>query len=489
MKILVVSAEVAPLAKAGGLADVVASLAKEWKKAGYEPIIVMPKYGLVYTDKYNFKPTDLTLIVPMGYWTEFARIWEGFLPCTDVPIYLIEHNVYYDRNEIYGEQNEYPDNDRRFIFFSRASFELCKAINFKPDIVHSHDYHAAFAMAFLKTHYRNDDLFKGTAGVFTIHNLAYQGKFDHRTSLEYSGFGAENFYIGSWFEQFGVVNSMKIGIMFADKITTVSPTYAREIRWDYYSEGLQVELNTRGADLLGILNGADYDYWAPDIDHHIHYNYNVNTLQDKQLNKIELLKQFSVPEYADYNIPLVGMVTRLTEQKGLDLVMAEIEKFLDEGYIRLVLLGAGEPRFEEYFNYLKWRYPHKALITIGYNNTLSHKIFASSDYFLIPSRYEPCGLTQMYAMSYGTVPIVRLTGGLADTVSEYTDITQEGEGFRFWMYNQNEFSSALTKALSIYNRKPHWDSIRRNCMTIKYTAKDSAEKYIEAFKWALGKIS
>jgi starch synthase len=486
MNIVIASAEAAPLAKRGGLADIVSALAKEWKKMGHNPIIIMPKYKSINTEQYEFIPTDLTLIVPMGYWTEYARLWHGKLPDTEVDVYLVEHNVYYDRNGIYGEDKEYTDNDRRFIFFSRAIMESCKALQFKPDIIHAHDYHTAFTMPFLKTHYRQDEVFEKTAGVYTIHNLGYQGKFEAARAMEFTGFGMTEFYIGSWFEQFGVVNAMKAGIMFADKITTVSPTYAKEIRFDYYSEGLQQELNTRGADLIGVLNGADYELWSPENDKYIPNRYDINSLKNKQLNKEHLLKQHakSNPD----NKPLFAIVSRLAGQKGIELLMNQLEHFLGTGEIQFAMLGSGEKKYETYFKNLNTRYPNDTIIEFGYNESISHNIYSAADFFVIPSRYEPCGLSQMYAMRYGTIPIVRKTGGLADTVEEYSVENSNGCGFSFWEYETGELHKAINRALEVYYDSEKWDQIRKNAMNRRFTANEAATKYIEVFNWAQEKL-
>ncbi|MBE2190512.1 MAG: glycogen synthase [Desulfobulbaceae bacterium] len=487
MNILLASTEVTPYAKAGGLADITASLPIEWQKYGQNPIIIMPKYGFIDVHKYGFTPLEKTLIVPMGYWTEFARLWLGYLNGSRVPIYLVEHNEYFDRTGIYGDPHEYSDNDRRFIFFSRAVFEAAKALNFSPHIIHAHDFHTAFTMAFLKSYYNNDPHFSGAAGVYTIHNLAYQGKFNPNSAMLYSGFGMKEIFPGSWFEQFGAVNSMKTGIMFADKITTVSPTYAKEIRYDYYSEGLRDELNIRGADLVGILNGVYYDVWNPETDKYITHNYNADSLHLKKANKFEYLKSFGLDESDNLDMPLIGMVTRLTEQKGIDLIQERLEHYLANNACRFTLLGTGESKYVDFFNYLKWKYPKNCFITIGYNENLSHKIFAASDFLLMPSRFEPCGLTQMYALKYGTVPIVRNTGGLADTVTEYIPDSGQGWGFSFWQYNGDDFSYAIRRALTVFGQEPHWDLLRKNCMARNYSSAQSALDYLKVFKWALEK--
>lgn len=487
MNILVIAAEAEPYAKSGGLADVVATLPREWKRSGHKPIIIMPKYGFINVERWGFQPTGLTLIVPMGYWTEFAHLWYGTLPDSDVPIYLVEHNGYYDRAGIYGDPSEYGDNNRRFIFLARAAFEAAKALNFAPDIVHAHDFHAAFAMPFLKTHYRTEPLFSKAAGVYTIHNLAYQGRYEPLSTLEYSGFGMKEFYPGSWFEYYNTVNFMKVGIMFADKVTTVSPTYANEVRFPYFGEGLDGVLNYRAADLIGILNGAYYDEWNPQNDEHIYHSYNQDQLYIKRDVKIRFLLENGLHENDNLNMPLIGMVTRLVEQKGIDLVLNALEHILATNQARFVLLGSGDRHYEDFFHYIKWKYPKKSLVHLGYSTQISHRVIAASDFFLMPSRFEPCGLTQMYAMRYGTIPIVRQTGGLADTVTEYDPNTAKGTGFNFVQYNAGDMAWAINRALSIYEVEPHWDTIRRNAMNQNFSSEKSANEYIQVFNWALGK--
>ncbi|MFP4543604.1 MAG: glycogen synthase [Candidatus Kapaibacterium sp.] len=487
MNILIVSAEVSPFAKSGGLADVVGALPAEWKKFGQDPVIIMPKYGFIDTDKWGFESSDITLIVPMSYWTEYARLWKGYLPGTEVPVYLIEHNEYFDRPGIYGGPDEYQDNDRRFIFFCRAAMEAAKALNFQPDIIHAHDFHAAFTLAFLKSHYKEDYFFSRSAGVYTIHNLAYQGWFKPETALDYSGFGMEQFYPGSWFEHYGQVNAMKVGIMFADKITTVSPTYSKEIRMAYFSEGLQDVLNSRGGDLIGLLNGVDYSSWNPENDEFIPYRYSIGEFDIKQKNKAKFIKEYFA-DSSNPDLPLIGMVTRLTDQKGMDLIMKNLEHHLYEQKFRFALLGSGEARYEDFFRFISDKYPDRAFVRIGYDNELSHNIIASSDFLLMPSRFEPCGLTQMYALKYGTAPIVRQTGGLADTVREYDQATNEGTGFLFRHYDAQDMDFSIFKALELYGNQPHWDMLRLNAMNENFSSGMTAMEYLRVFKWALEKV-
>lgn len=487
MNILVASAEMAPLAKTGGLADVVQALPTEWKKQGHNPIVVIPKYSSIDTNKYGFEPTNIVICVPISHWMEYARLWKGKIPGSDVPCYLVENQDYFNRNGIYGDPNEFFDNDRRFIFFSRAVLETAKSLNFKPDILHAHDFHTAFSIAFLKTHYRNDDFFRNCAGVFTIHNLAYQGWFKPQRAMDFACFGTQNFK-GSWFEKNNSVNAMKTAIMFADKITTVSPTYSREIRWDYYGEGLQEPLNKRSADLIGVLNGADYTAWNPATDKYIFNKYDAKSLAKKQDNKYAFLAEKGLHKEDNLDLPLVCVISRLAEQKGIDILMYKLEHYLFYGNFRFALVGTGDQRYIEYFNYLSWKYPGKILSHIGYSNPLAHQTICASDFILLPSRYEPCGLTQMYALKYGTIPIVRSTGGLADTIREYVPGSGTGNGFLFINYNHEDMDFAIRRALHIYYDKHHWDKVRQNAMQSDFSVADAAKKYIEVFRWAKEKI-
>ncbi|MCX8051440.1 MAG: glycogen synthase [Chlorobi bacterium] len=487
MNILAVAAECTPFAKVGGLADVVAALAKHWRALGHSVRIVMPRYGTIDTDRWNIRPTQLVTAVPIGWWHEYARLWRGELPGTDIPVYFLESRDYFDRHGIYGEPEGYPDNDRRFLFLSRAAFEVAAATDFTPDIVHAHDWHTAFTMAFLKSHYRYHPHFARTAGVFTIHNIAYQGQSDPHRIIPLAGFRIEEFR-GSWFEHDGVVNMMKTGIMFADKITTVSPTYAREIRWTSAGMGMQPYLNLRGADFLGILNGADYTEWDPATDPYIPMQYTVETLADKVKNKAALLEDSVPPHDRILEVPLFGMVSRLTSQKGIDLLLGCIEQFVRSGQARFAILGSGEPRYEHALRLLGRRYPTRVMVFTGYNAALSHHVIASSDFLLMPSLFEPCGLTQLYALRYGTVPVVRSTGGLADTVAEYDPVSGIGTGFTFGEYSVAAFARAIERGLSYYRHPLHWDRVRINGMQQDFSATKSAQQYLAVFGWALEKI-
>ncbi len=488
MNILTVAAECAPFAKIGGLADVASALPREWQDLGHGNIIVLPKYADIDVAKNGLIATDIILSVPMGHWREYARVWKAPLPDSQVTVYFLESADYFDRKGIYGNPDGFVDNDRRFCFLSRAAFELAIVLGFKTDVVHAHDYHTSLSLAFLKTHYRYHPLFASAAGVYTIHNMAFQGQSDPRRVLEFMGLPSSNFR-GSWFEHDGVLNMMKCGLMFADKITTVSPTYANEIRWTSNGEGMQDYLNMRGADVIGVLNGADYHEWNPASDKLLSHQYTPDAMKGKALLKQELMEDSMPASEAAIDLPLIGMVTRLTAQKGISLLEESMEYLLQSGDLRFLILGSGDKRYENFLHRMGRRYPTRALIRTGYNSALSHQVIAASDFLMVPSLFEPCGLTQIYALKYGTVPIVRATGGLSDTVQEYNAHNGTGNGFRFDRYQATSFARAVRRAIHYYRSEPHWQTIRRNGMDCDYSARGSAEKYLLVFQWALEKRS
>ncbi|MBC8124481.1 MAG: glycogen synthase, partial [Candidatus Kapabacteria bacterium] len=448
-------------------------------------VVILPLYGTIDLEKYGIVKTDMLVDVTFGTWTECAEVWHGTLPGTSIPVYFLRSSDYYDRAGIYGYHEGFEDNDRRFIFLSRAVFEVARALDFRPDVIHAHDYHTAPCMPMLKVHYHDDEFFRHTAGVFTIHNMAYQGMYDPQRAMEFCGFPVREFYTGSWYEQDGIFNAMKAGILFADKITTVSPTYAQEIRWTPEGMGLQGALQSRGGDVIGILNGIDSTVWSPLHDENIAVPYTADTLEKKDINKRALLKEVGVSaSEIKRDLPVVGMVTRLTEQKGISLLMQSIEAFVAADRIRLVILGSGETKFEDYLLNLAYRYPNHVRVGTGYNEPLSHRIQAGSDYYLMPSRFEPCGLTQMFALAYGTIPIVRSVGGLSDTVHEYDPISFTNNGIRFHRFTGDALTQAMDTALRLYKKEPHWTHIRRNAMASDNSIAATAKRYVEVFGWA-----
>jgi len=490
MNILVTAAELYPFAKAGGLADITYALAKAWAKMGHRVRIVIPKYQMINAAAYGLKPTRHVIGVPMGSWTEYARLWSGVLPGSSVPVTFLENAEYYERPGIYGAPEEFGDNDRRFLFLSRAVFEVARALNFLPEVIFANDFHTAMTMPFLKIHYRRSPYFQGTAGVLSIHNIAFQGIYDPDRFLFLAQIPKSFFYPTSPFEFYGKVNVLKAGILFADKITTVSPRYAYEIRTTSLGMGLQAVLQQRAADLVGILNGVDYTEWNPETDEKIYFRYTPETLHLKRQNKLQYLKDHHLPDREVIeDIPLVGMVTRLTDQKGIPLLREALESLITSLPLRFTLLGSGAWQYEEFFRYMARRYPTRVLVHIGYNEELSHKVIAASDIYLMPSLYEPCGLTQMYALKYGTPPVVRFTGGLADTVREFSPETAEGTGFVFHRYDAGEMSWAVQRAVQLYYVKPLWEKLMQNAMREDFSVEKSAQRYIEVFQWALDQKS
>lgn len=488
MNILFTAAEVFPYAKTGGLGDVASYLPREWEKLGHSVTVFMPKYRQIDVALHGLQPTNIMLAVPMGQWTEYARLWQATMPGSTVKIYFVE-SEYFDRDGIYGNPEGYADNDRRFIFLSRALFEAAKALNITPDIIHANDWHTAFTMPFLKLHYNSDNRFKHTAGVYSIHNAMFQGQADPKSILPLAGFDQALYYPGSPFEFYGSVNAMKTGITFADKITTVSPTYANEIRYTDQGYGMQLVLNARGGDFIGILNGVDYCEWNPAVDSHIYTTYTPENPGGKLVNKLAYLKEYGIPEHEAFaDMPLIGMVTRLTDQKGIDLVEQSLEHIMNNFPVRFTIIGSGAARYENFFRHIGQKYVSRAIVHIGYNDAIAHRIEAASDMFLMPSRFEPCGLNQMYSLKYGTIPIVRATGGLADTVEEFNYRTGRGNGFVFHNTDPGELIRAVDRAVNTYFNKSVWHGIMQNAMACNYSAARSAEVYIEVFKWALEKV-
>jgi starch synthase len=485
MNILVVAAEVAPFAKVGGLADMTGALPRAWQAEGHQVAVMLPLYGSIDREMYGIERTNHVVSVRVGHWTEYAEVWTGLLPGTNVPVYFLRSAEYFDRKGIYGYHEGFGDNDRRYLFFSRAAIEAAKTIGFRPDVIHAHDYHTAPCMPMLATQYRQDPFFAQTAGVFTIHNMAFQGVYDPARAMEFGGFPPSEFYPDSWYEHHEMFNAMKAGIMFADKVTTVSPTYSQEIRWTNEGMGLQGALQKRTADLVGVLNGIDTTVWNPSSDVHTAVPFDIHSLAKKAVNKRALLREAGLPSGADAaDLPVIGMVSRLTEQKGIPILMRAVWEMLEQRRARLVVLGSGVRQYEDFFLRCQERFPAFVRFVKGYNEPLSHRIQAGADLYLMPSQFEPCGLTQMYAMAYGTVPIVRSIGGLADTVTHYERSTLQGTGVRFHNYEESAVAFALDHALGLYNDEPHWTQIRTNAMLQDNSIGVAARHYLEVFSWA-----
>ena len=468
MRVLFVSAEVSPFAKVGGLADVAAALPRALHGLGVDVRVAMPKYRGVEGK------TDLKEIVrfpvPVGKAEKECVLYEGTLPQSDVPVYFLGNDHYFDRAQVYGEKGgDYPDALERFTFLSRGALVLPKAVDWQPDIVHVNDWHTALVPAYLRAGLGPN----GARSILTIHNLAYQGEFpwDARAT---TGLEDEDLSV---FKHAGKLNLLKGGISYADRLTTVSPSYAQEIL--HHGEGLEETLRARADSLTGILNGIDDSVWNPKTDPLLWANYSADDLSGKSVNKERLRDELGLEP--DPTAPVVGMISRLAAQKGFDLVMAAFDRMMALG-IQFVLLGTGAPEYENFFREAASRYPQRAAALITFSEEWAHRIEAAADIFLMPSRFEPCGLNQMYSLRYGTVPVVRATGGLRDTVRDYDADRTAGNGFTFTDYTSDAMLSALRRAVALYRDDPvAWAELRKRGMEEDHSWSASARNYFDLY--------
>lgn len=474
MKVLFAAAEAHPFIKTGGLADVIGALPKALKSAGVDVRVILPKYRGI-PEQFTSKMEHIAVVdVPIGWRNQYCGIERIILD--GIPVYFIDNEYYFGREGIYG----YMDDGERFAFYNRAVLECLQAIDFQPDVLHCHDWHAAVIPLMLQAHYRHIPFYNEIRTVFTIHNLLYQGVFPYEVLGELLGLN-DSYFNGV--EYYGNVNYLKGGIVFSDRVTTVSPTYAEEIRTPYYGYGLDGLLSYRAESLIGIVNGVDTKSYNPATDPHIFTRYRSN-LAKKTENKLALQQELGLPVAA--NIPMVSMVTRLVDSKGLDLLTRVLDEILYTDDIQFVLLGTGDESYERWFREAAWRYPKKLSSQILFNDTLSRKIYAASDIFLMPSKFEPCGISQLLALRYGTIPVVRETGGLNDTVQAYNEETGEGNGFTFKDYNAHEMMYALRRAISCYSKPDHWKKITKNAFAGDYSWNVSAQQYIDIYNEITG---
>ncbi len=474
MKIAFVSFEVYPLAKVGGLADVAGSLPKALKKKGVDVSIFMPYHKVVRENikKFNLEVKKVLDDFDLGIGTDQkASIYRTNLPETDIPIYLVSNDYYFSSENIYGS----PDGGQQAIFFTKAVIDSIKKLNMHFDVIHSNDWQTGLLPVYLKTVYRDDPYFSNLSTVYTIHNLGYQGVFD-KSYMDFAKLPEYVFNMDG-IEFYGKINFMKGGILFSDIINTVSPTYAEEIKTQEYGEKLEGVLQLRKDVLYGVLNGIDYVENDPETDKRIPYNYSVNSLDGKKKNKASLQKELGLKVG---NAPLIGLVSRLFDQKGLDLVDEIMKYVIASCDVNFVLLGTGEPKYENAFLNLAKEFPQKVAVKIGFDVNLAQRIYASSDFFLMPSRYEPCGLGQMYSLRYGTIPIVRYTGGLADTVSEFDG--KSGNGFGFKNYDSSYLLKAILKALYYYHQDDYMSMLIKNAMSMDLSWERSALEYIKLYE-------
>ena len=477
LKVLLLAAEVVPFAKTGGLADVAGALPKAIRALGHDIRVAMPRYGRIDPGKFDLTEVVAPFDVPVHRTTEPARILKGTID-PDIPVYMVDNAKYFDREGIYM----YPDDADRFIFFCRAVLEAVKHLDWKPDIIHCHDWHTSIVPNWLNTLYRDDPAFADVAAVYTIHNLAYQGIFGHRV-LEIAGLDEWGFmYHPEMADLNEVVDLMGRGIYWADLVSTVSETYAKEILTPEYGERLDPLLRDRRDRLFGILNGVDYETANPATDPHIATNYDAATLDKRLDNKLALQREAKLPE--DPEVPLIGIISRLTDSKGFDILGEAIDHILELG-VQFVLMGTGDQHYHELFSQMVQQYPRQAAIFLTFNTPLAQRIYAGSDMFLMPSRFEPCGTSQLIAMHYGSVPIVRATGGLADTVREADPVTGQGNGFVFEAYDRWMLFAAIVRAVETFKHPTVWRQLQLQGMRTDFSWDRSAHKYIELYRRAM----
>ncbi len=474
MKILFAASEVAPFAKTGGLADVAGSLPRALAALGHDVNVILPRYRQVDRERFGLKQVA-SFYVPLAAWKERCDIFTAPLG-PKVTAYFVNKDIYYDRPELYRTlRGDHPDNAERFIFFSRAVPELCRTLDLAPDIIHCNDWQTGLVPLYLRTLYRAVPQLARTRSVFTIHNLGYQGIFWH-WDLPMTGLGWEVFTPGG-IEFWGNMNLLKAGIVYADAVTTVSATYAKEIQTPEYGHGLDGVLRSRAADLVGIVNGIDDDEWNPATDPVIARNFSAANLAGKGSCRKALLAELTLPATAD---PVIGMVTRLSDQKGLDILMDSLPAVMATG-ARLVVLGTGDERYHRLLRDAARLHGTQMRVLLTYDDTMARRIYAGADMFLMPSRYEPCGLGQMHALRYGTVPVVRRTGGLADTVVDHDPKTGEGTGFLFSKYTAEALTGCVRRAVSVFADQRAWKRLMRAGMKVDFSWRHSAKEYVKVY--------
>lgn len=475
MKILFVSSEGLPYSKTGGLADVVEALPKTLVELGHEVAVLLPRYR----DNKIISTLIPSVTVALGDRLRFPAIGEG-QPVNGVRYFFVDDPAFFDRAQLYGDKGvDYPDNAERFAEFSRAAIELVKRA-WMPEVIHCHDWQSALIPVLLRTQHADDPAVQALPVVLTIHNLGYQGLFP-QTAVRKIGLPDRMFTMDS-LEFYGKVNFLKGGLIYADYLTTVSRRYAKEIRTPEYGCGLEGVIRNRGERLVGILNGVDYAVWSPETDTLIAQQYSAKDLNGKKTCKKDLLAAFGLPE-ENLERPVVGIVSRFADQKGFDLI-AEIADDLMKEDVAIVALGTGQPVYEKLFQNLAEKYSGRASVKIGYDNGLAHKIEAGADLFLMPSRYEPCGLNQIYSLRYGTVPVVRATGGLDDTIENYNAKTQQGTGFKFQEYDGESLLECIRAALKAYHDPKAWRALQGHGMARDFSWRSSAKEYAVLYKMA-----
>ena len=479
-KILFATSEAVPFIKTGGLADVTGSLPKYLDQEVYDVRVILPKYLCMnrrFMEQLHFK---CEFEVELGWRKQYTGIYETEVD--GITYYLMDNEFYFAGDNPYGEI--YQDVEK-FAYFSKAVLEALMHLDFCPDIIHCHDWQTGLIPVFLRNLYSDKSYYAGIKTVYSLHNMKFQGRWMVNEVKDITGL-PENIFTPDKLESYGKSNYLKGGIVYADAVTTVSETYAKEIMTPEGGEGLHGLLSARRNDLYGIVNGLDYDVFNPETDKFIVKNFRAsNSKTGKRANKTELQKQFGLPQESDTY--LLGIVSRLTNQKGFDLVTYIMEELLNTAKIQVIVLGTGEYQYEESFRYFENKYPDKLKTYIGYSEEIAHKIYASCDAFLMPSLFEPCGLSQLMSMRYGTLPIVRETGGLKDTVMPYNEYEQTGTGFSFANYNAHEMLNTIRYTLQIYyDHRKEWDAMVKRAMNTDFSWERSASLYEEVYEKLLG---
>ena len=475
MKIALIASEVTPFSKTGGLADVLGTLSVDLERLGHELCVIAPAHRSVLQGSFNLREMPIQLSVPISDRQQEAKVLEASID-KRVAVFMIRADEYFDREFLYGTPaGDYLDNAERFVFFSRAALELLRR---RPvDIVHCHDWQTAPAIVFLKTQARRYAELAAAKNVFTIHNLGFQGIFGqaawHLLNLDLG------YFTPQFLEFFGNINFVKGALVFADKITTVSPSYAAEIMTTEQGFGLEGVLRQRADDLVGILNGVDYHVWNPWTDPYLQDHYAENSLARKSACKRNLAASLGLPDRGE--APLLAVISRLTSQKGFDLIVSIFDALMQRG-VQFVLLGSGEMRYEEFFRAAINRYPGQVAARFGFDEPLAHQIEAGADLFLMPSLYEPCGLNQMFSLKYGTIPVVRAVGGLKDTVEQCDVDAQSGTGFVFEAYEPQALLAAINQSLMVFQNKASWMALQRRAMTMDFSWDRSAKRYADLYR-------
>jgi starch synthase len=483
VNILMATSEAVPFAKTGGLADVGGALSIELAKLGHRPTLILPAYRQTNYCGQLIKPLGIDFIVPIGSKMVTGHLLESTMPGTQTPVYLIKQDQYYDRDQLYGvDGKDYIDNCERFVFYCRAVLEAIRLLDLQIDVIHANDWQTGLIPAYLEIEYRKRPRYENIASLFTIHNLAYQGQFWHwdmlLTGLDWKYFNWHQM------EFHGHLNLLKTGLVFANSISTVSPRYSLEIQSSPLGCGLEGVLQSRRDAISGILNGIDAEEWNPATDPHLSIRYDADNFQkSKPICKAALQHELGLPQEA--KVPLIGMIGRLSEQKGFDLVIEVMQRWLQTNDAQWAILGTGQPKLQKALEGLAQRFPQKVGLRVEYSNPLAHRIEAGADIFLMPSRYEPCGLSQLYSLRYGTIPVVRATGGLADTIVGYDEQTAAAgtaNGFSFQEYSAMALNETLRQACELYRQPEAWNRLVASGMKQDWSWNRSAKLYAELYQ-------